>query len=388
VTATSRVVVVGAGVTGASVAWHLLQAGVRDVVVIDRATRVGLGSTAAATGGFRAQFSSAINVRLSLFARGKLLRFREEVGGDPGYVPAGYLWLASSTAALDALRAARRTQEACGLPEAVDLDVEDVPRLQPAASLAGIVGGAYCPTDGYITPMGLLSGYLEAAVRGGARVVWESAPFRLDRDADGRVRSVATREGSIGCDAVVVAAGAWSAGVCRLAGAAIPITPLRRQVAMTAPSTLLAPGSPMTIWCEDGFHVRPRDGRILLAFPSPGDASDPWSVAVEPSWLGEVASRKNARLPRLAPVPIDPAACWAGLYEMTPDRHAILGALPGSPNVVVAGGSSGHGVMHAPALGQLLAEIMTDGAATTLDATSLRPSRFAEGATHPVSDLL
>lgn len=386
-TATARAVVVGAGVTGASVAWHLLQAGVRDVVVIDRAPRVGLGSTAAATGGFRAQFSSAINVRLSLLARDKLRRFREEVGGDAGYVPAGYLWLASSGATLDALRAARRTQEACGLPEAVELDAEDVPRLQPAASLAGIVGGAFCPTDGYIVPMGLLAGYLDAAVRGGARVVWESAPAAFDRDKVGRVRAVTTRDGSIGCDAVVVAAGAWSAAVCRLAGAEVPITPLRRQVAMTAPSTLLASGSPMTIWCDDGFHVRPRDGRILLAFPSPGDPSDAWSVAVEASWLGEVAARKDARLPRLAPVPIDPAACWAGLYEMTPDRHAILGALSGSPNVVVAAGSSGHGVMHAPALGQLAAEIVTTGAARSLDIRALRPERFAEGAPYPLEPL-
>ena len=382
-----RVVVVGAGVTGASVAWHLVQAGVKDVVVIDRAARAGLGSTAAATGGFRAQFSSAVNVRLSLLARGKLHRFREEVGADPGYVPAGYLWLASSPATLEALRAARRTQEDCGLPEAVELDVEDIPRLQPAAALTGILGGAFCPTDGYIVPMAILEGYLEAAVRQGARLLWEQQPERFDRSADGLVRAVVTGAGEIGCDAVVLATGAWMAGVAALAGATVPIAPLRRQVAMSVPTPALPPGSPMTIWCDDGFHVRPRDGRILLAFPSPGDPDDPWSVAVEPAWLAEVAARKDARLPRLAAVAIDPAACWAGLYEMTPDRHAILGALPGCPNVVVAGGSSGHGVMHAPALGQLAAEIVTTGAPRSLDVHALRPERFTEGAPNPLEPL-
>ena len=386
-TAAGRVVVVGAGVTGASVAWHLLQAGVKDVVVIDRGVSAGLGSTAAATGGFRAQFSSAVNVRLSLLAREKLRRFREEVGADPGYVPAGYLWLASSPASLESLRAARRTQEACGLPEAVELDVEDIPRLQPAASLTGILGGAFCPTDGYVVPMAILEGYLEAAKRGGARLLVERRPERFDRSADGLVRAVVTGQEEIGCDAVVLATGAWTAGVAALAGASVPISPLRRQVGMTVPTPALPPGAPMTIWCDDGFHVRPRDGRILLAFPSPGDPGDPWSVAVEPAWLAEVAARKDARLPRLAGIPIDPAACWAGLYEMTPDRHAILGAVAGCPNVIVVAGSSGHGVMHAPALGQLAAEIVTTGAARSLDVHALRPERFAEGAPNPLEPL-
>lgn len=382
-TASGRVVVVGAGVTGASVAWHLARSGVSDVVVIDRAERPGLGSTGAATGGFRAQFASPVNVRLSLLAREKLLRFRDEVGADPGYAPTGYLWLASSSAALEALRAARRVQIGCGLHEAVEVDAEDIRRLQPAAAPDGIIGGAFCPSDGFLSPLAILNGYLEGAGREGVRLRWDEALERFERHEDGRIRAVVTRQGSIACDAVVDAGGAWAAGIAALAGVELPIAPLRRQVAMTIPTQELPPEAPMTIWCEDGFHVRAREGRALLAFPSAGDARNPWSVSVEPAWLREVAAHKDARVPRLASVPIDPAACWAGLYEMTPDRHAILGAVESCPNLVVVAGSSGHGVMHAPALGQLTAELLTTGAARSLDVRALRPQRFAESAPNP-----
>jgi sarcosine oxidase subunit beta len=383
VTPPGRIVIVGAGVVGASVAWHLARAGARDVVVVDRAPRAGLGSTGAATGGFRAQFGSPVNVRLSLLAREKLRRFREEVGADPGYAPVGYLWLASTPASLDALRAARRVQRAHGLAEAVEVGPDELTHLQPAVDASGVIGAAFCPTDGYIAPLAILEGYLAAAQREGVRVRWDEPVERLDRRPDGRIRGVVTRRGVLECDAVVDAAGAWAAGVARLAGCEVPISPLRRQIAMTAPTRALPADAPMTIWCEDGFHARPRDGRALLAFPAPGDPSDPWSVAVEPAWLSEVARRKDARLPSLRPVPLDPAACWAGLYEMTPDRHAILGTAPGCGNLVLAGGSSGHGVMHAPATGQLVAELLTTGTCRALDVHALRPGRFAENDPNP-----
>lgn len=382
-TASGRIVVVGAGVVGASAAWHLARAGARDVVVVDRAPRAGLGSTGAATGGYRGQFASPVNVQLSLLAREKLRRFRDEVGADPGYAPVGYLWLASTPASLDALRAALRVQQAHGLTEAVEVGLDDVRRLQPAVDPDGIAGGTFCPSDGYIVPLAILAGYLAAAGREGVRVLWDEPVERFERYPDGRVRAVVTRTSVIECDAVVDAAGAWAGDVARLAGCDVPITPLRRQVAMTVPTSVLPIDAPMTLWCEDGFHARPREGRALLAFPAPGDPSDPWSVAVDPAWLREVARRKDERLPALRGTPLDPGASWAGLYEMTPDRHAILGPAPGCDNLVVAGGSSGHGVMHAPATGQLVAELLTTGAIRSLDVRALRPGRFAEGAPNP-----
>ena len=380
---TASVVVAGCGVVGASVAWHLALRGVRDVLVLDRGARAGLGSTGAATGGFRAQFASPVNVRLSLIARDELRRFPDEVGADPGFDPRGYLWIARDPERLAQLRAAREVQVGEGLIEAVEVDAGEIRRLQPAIDTAGVIGGTYCPTDGYIVPVAMLHGYIAAAERLGARFEWNAGVTGIERGRTGGIVAVRVGAERIACERLVNAAGAWSAGLAALAGVALPVVPLRRQVAMTAPTAAIPPSSPMTIWVEDGFHLRPRDGRVLIAFPSPGDPRDPFSIAVEPSWLLDVGRRKDERVPALRSIPIDPAACWAGLYEMSPDRHAILGEAPGWPGLYFANGSSGHGVMHAPALGALLAEILTDGRASTMDVAPLRPVRFEERAPNP-----
>jgi sarcosine oxidase subunit beta len=159
-------------------------------------------------------------------------------------------------------------------------------------------------------------------------------------------------------------------------------------VAATAPCDLLPETMPMTIFAGDGFHLRVRDGRVLLLLPAPGAEGRPFDHSVDPVWVHLVTEMAHRRVPVLRNVEIEAAACWAGLYEMSPDRHAILGPAPGCPNLYLVNGSSGHGVMHAPALGQLLAEIISDGQASSLDVRPLRPTRFAEHDPNPVSGLL
>ena len=144
----------------------------------------------------------------------------------------------------------------------------------------------------------------------------------------------------------------------------------------------------MTIWAGDGFHIRVRDGRVLLLQPTPGVPDAPFDTRVDPDWVDMVERAAHARVPVLRRATIDRAACWAGLYEISPDKHAILGAATDCPNLFFANGSSGHGVMHAPGLGQLLAEIISDGKASSMDATPLRYGRFAEGALVPSSGVL
>ncbi len=382
-----EVVVVGGGVIGASVAYHLAARGVRDVLVLDAASGPGEGSTGRATGGFRAQFATAIDVQLSLLARAKLRSFTEETGGDCGYDPAGYLWLASSEAELTALRAALSVQRANGVADAVEVDGDAIARLNPALRRDGIAGGTYCPSDGFIRPLGILDGYRRAAERNGVRFAWDARVIGFDRARDGRIVAVRTERDTIATGAVVFAAGAWAAGVARLAGAEVPVTPLRRQVAVTVPSDALPATMPMTIYARDGFHLRVRDGRVLLLLPTAG-ATDPFDVTVEPAWIDGVARIARERVPCLHDVAIDRAACWAGLYEMSPDGHAIVGRAPSVPNLYFADGASGHGVMHAPALGALVAEIVVDGAATSLDVTALRPERFASAEQHGARELL
>jgi sarcosine oxidase subunit beta len=377
------VVIVGAGVVGASVSWHLRRLGVREVVLLEREAEPGLGSTGRATGGFRAQYATGINVRLSLLAREKLLRFEEEVGVDPGYLPAGYLWLARTAQQLEALRAAQAVQHAAGLTEARILIGDEIARVNPHLRMDDVAGAAFCPTDGFIRPLQILRGYLKTAqVRYGARVSGL-------RRSGARIDAVELSDGTrLACGAVVDAAGAWASGVARLAGVDLPVAPLRRQVACTAETDALPAEMPLTIWVDDGLHLRVRDGRVLLVWPTPGDPDDAFSTEVDPRWLEEVRRMAIARVPALRDVAIEPGRSWAGLYEMSPDRHAILGEAPGCENLYLANGSSGHGVMHAPALGQLLAEIIVHGRARSLDAHALRPSRFAEGDANPSDGLL
>jgi sarcosine oxidase, subunit beta len=385
---TASVAVIGGGVLGASAAYHLAVRGWRDIVILDRGDGPGEGSTSRATGGYRAQFATPINVRLSLLAREKLCRFKTETGVDPGYSQAGYLWLAADESELAALREGQRIQQAEGLSEAVEVGPDDVARLNPALAGDGISGGVFCPTDGFIKPLRMLEGYLAAGARLGVRMEWGTEATGFSLRQDGTVSTVLTSHGPIGVAAAVNAAGPWAAAVAEWAGVALPVTPLRRQAAATVPCDLLPQTMPMTIFAGDGFHLRVRDGRVLLLWPTPGVEGRPFDYSVDPGWVRQVTAMAHQRVPVLRRTQIDPAACWAGLYEMSPDKHAILGPAPGCPNLLLVNGSSCHGVMHSPALGQLLAEIMSDGTATSLDVHALRPTRFAEGQPNPVSGLL
>jgi len=344
----SDVLIIGAGVTGASIAYHLAMFGVGNVVVIDRAPTLGAGSTGRATGGFRAQFETAVNVRLSMLAREKLLRFEEETGVDPGFAQHGYLFLARSPEVLDCLRDALAVQHGCGATESRVISADEARAINPAIHDDAIIGGTFSPADGFIRPMEILRGYYEAARRQGVRFVF---------GADSRDYSAGV---------TVNAAGPWAAEICD-----VPITPLERHVVPTVPTHVLDESMPMTIWTDDGFHLRVRDGRVLLLAPPP--------------LVGSLDALAHERVPCLRSVAIDRAAAWSGFYEMSPDRHAIVGWL--TDTMFVAGGSSGHGVMHAPAIGQVAAEMIA-GKTPSLDIHALRPQRFAEGDAIVSSELL
>lgn len=373
----TEVVIVGAGVMGASVAWHLVQRGARDLLLLDRAPGPGAGSTGRATGGFRVQYDTAANVRLSVRSREKLLAFAAEVGGDPGYQPFGYLFVARREEDLAVLRQAQAVQHGAGAPWPREVSAVEVLELNPALAPDGIIGGVFSPVDGFIRPMGIARGYLEAAVRLGARVEWGVEVTGLVRDG-GRVAGVETTDGRIAAHAVVNAAGPWAGRFAARAGLDLPVRPVRRQVAATVPTGALPPSMPMTAYVEDGFHARVRDGRILWLWPHEVGEEESDEPTWRDDWVPRVMALAAARLPAAARVPIDPAACHCGLYEMSPDRHAILGEAPEVPGLFLVNGSSGHGVMHSPALGEALAALIV-GEPPPLDVSAFRPSRFAEG---------
>jgi sarcosine oxidase subunit beta len=235
--------------------------------------------------------------------------------------------------------------------------------------------------------MRLLEGYLAAAQRLGARVEWGTEVTGFERGGSGKLSRVLTTRGAIGTGAVINAAGPWAGSIAQLAGAELPVIPLRRQVAATTPNDLLPADMPMTIFAGDGFHFRVRDRRVLLLLATPGVATRPFDASVDPKWVTRVAGIARERIPVFERAEIDHEACHAGLYEMSPDRHAILGAAPECENLYFINGSSGHGIMHSPALGQLLAELIVDGK-TSIDTSALSPSRFEEEKLNTSSELL
>ena len=389
---TAEVAIIGSGVMGASVAYHLALRGCRNVIVLEQQGAPGLGSTGKATGGFRCQFTTEVYVRISLLAREKLRRFPEELGVDPGYRPVGYLFMAKTPAQLSALRAAVAVQRAAGLQEVREVGPDEIRRLSPAVRADDLIGGTFCPVDGYIVPLEIMRGYIEAARRLGVRFEYDAGRVECLVGGGGkagkRIEGVRTRRGEIATRCVVNAAGPWAGVVGQSAGVRIPVEPLRRQTAVTRPFPRLPADTPMTINVDDGFHFRVRDGRACLLWPDDLPADDPFDTTFDRRWLPEVLRRAHDRVPCFRDAEIDLERCSCGLYEMSPDKHALVGPAPGVDGFYLINGSSGHGVMHSPVLGLLLAEIILDGGARTLDINALRPSRFAEGRPNPESEIL
>lgn len=372
-----NVLIVGGGIIGSSVAFHLAERGVKDVVVIDREDVPGKGSTGAATGGFRAQYSTAVNVKLSLLSLEKLKAFQETTGVDPEYNPAGYLFLAHSGETLHALRDALKVQREAGNTFSREVSPAEIPEINPYANLDGIVGGTFCTIDGYMRPLKIMQGYREAAIRLG--VDFRFGEEALDVESSGgKITRVSTGKETYHPNWVVNATGAWARELGKLAGVDIPVRPAKRQVAATHPTDLLPSDMAMTVWLSDGFHLRVRDGRVLLIWTTPDVPQPSFERDVDHDWLHRVYERAVKSIPVLKDTSIDASFSWAGLYEMSPDKTSIVGRAPGSENFILANGSSGHGVMHSPALGQLVAELIIEGK-TSIDISPLDPKRFSRG---------
>lgn len=369
------VIVIGCGVIGASVAYHLAQRG-RTVLVLERGAAPGEGSTSRATGGYRAQFGSEINVRLSLLSRAKLLTFRDETGVDSGYEPRGYLFLAADCSELSSLAAANALQRRLGLNEAEIIATAEAARINPHIDVNGVVGAAFCPSDGFIKPLEILRGYFEAARRLGVEFVFNVRDARPHIERQ-RITKLSTEQDSWSAREYVNAAGAWAAEFAAACGVSLPITPLKRHVLPTVATAAIGPLAPMTIWVGDGFHFRYRDGRVLLLRKHEPVMKSRYDVEMDDGWIEATAAIARERVPPLRGVAMDRDAAWSGLYEMSPDHHAIVGRSDVIENLFLANGSSGHGVMHAPAIGQLLAEAMC-GQTTAISLHPLRATRFEE----------
>ena len=374
---TADVVIIGGGIVGSSIAYHLAAEGCTDVLVIEREAHQGKGSTGKSMGGVRAQFATPVNIEMSLYSINFFAHFDEVVGHPADYRPHGYLFVATSERHMEYLRANNERQKALGLKNVEFVTREDIVKTVPQLRADDILGGTFCPTDGFVDPHSVMMGFMLNARERGTRLWLDTAVTGIDLE-NGRMTGVETTRGRVATGAVVNASGAWAADVARMAGVELPVVPLRRQLVPTEPFDELPARFPMVIDMSTGFHFRREGRRILLAWNDPEETPG-FKTDFDSSFIEKILTRAASRVPCLAEAEVNPQRAWAGLYEMTPDHHAIIGEAPTVHGLFFANGFSGHGVMHSPATGRIISELILQGEAHLLDAKPLGVERFAEG---------
>ncbi|MFL5803090.1 MAG: NAD(P)/FAD-dependent oxidoreductase [Roseiflexaceae bacterium] len=371
--ATAQVVIIGAGVMGASIAYHLAARGHTDVLILEKEATEISGTTARSVAGVRHQFSAAVNVRLSLYSIERLKHFTAEIGGHAELKQVGYLFLIDDPATWEQYQSNAAMQRRLGA-RVETLTPDQAARFIPQTRTDGLLGATYGPDDGYCDAHGVALGYLSRARDLGARLLRDT-PATGFEVTGGRVTAVQTSDGSIGCEVVVNAAGPWAGAVAALLGLDVPVRPYRRVVYMTEPFPLIPGSIPLTVDVGSGFYMRKEHENLL--FGASNYAEPPsHNLQIDWDWLDTVLEKGFARFPILERAGLAEKLCWAGSYEITPDHMPILGRHPALPNYVDASGFSGHGIMHSPATGLLIAEEILDGRAHTIDIDELRITRF------------
>jgi len=375
---TADVVIVGSGIVGSSVAYHLAHAGCPNVLVVEREAHQGKGSTGKSMGGVRAQFSTPVNIQMSLYSIKFFTEFDEVVGHPADYRAHGYLFCATNEQQFSYLKANRERQLALGVKKVELVDRDEILRMVPQLSVDDIVGGTFCPSDGFVDPHSVMMGLMVNAREKGVRL-WLDTAVKGIRTEHGQIIGVETTRGFVATRKVVNAAGAWAAEVAQLAGENLPVTPLRRQLVPTEAFEGLPTRFPMVIDMSTGFHFRREGKGILLAWNDPEETPG-FKTEFDSSFVEKILCRAAWRVPCLAEAEVNPRRAWAGLYEMTPDHHAILGPAPQVEGLFFANGFSGHGVMHAPASGRITADLILKGKSEIIEAEQLSVERFQTGA--------
>lgn len=422
---TADAVIIGSGIVGSSVAYHLAEQGCTNVLVIEREAHQGKGSTGKSMGGVRAQFATAVNIQMSRYSIDFFSRFDEVMGHPADYRPHGYVFCATTEQHLEYLKTNRERQMTLGVKNVELVSRDDITRMVPQLRVDDVIGGTYCATDGFVDPHSVMMGFMLKARERGVRLWLDTtvtgietslasgagftgtrltgiagvspanhgpeAPFSgSDAPAkrragetpavpvERRINGVMTTRGFVSTPIVVNAAGPWAAGIARMAGAELPVEPLRRQLVPTEPFDNLPKRFPMVIDMSTGFHFRREGKGILLAWNDPSETAG-FKTEFDSSFIEKILTRAADRVPCLVDAEVNPRRAWAGLYEMTPDHHAIIGPAPDVEGLYFVNGFSGHGVMHSPASGRITADLILHDHSNLIDASHLSVKRFVEG---------
>jgi glycine/D-amino acid oxidase-like deaminating enzyme len=374
------VVVVGGGVVGTSIAFHLAEAGV-DVCLLERGQLAG-GSTSRAAGGFRAQFSDPLNIAIGLRSIEAFTRFGERPGAEIDLHQVGYLFLLDRPEDVTAFEASLTLQNELGVPSRF-VPLDEAATLCPIAGLEGVLAATFSPFDGHASPEAVTQGYASAARAHGANVVTGCTLDGIDVSGGG-IGRVETSRGGINTETVVCAAGVWSPEVARLVGVELPVEPYLREVGFTGPTPGLPDGIPLTVDFSTGFYFH-REGPGLLFGMADRDQAPGLDAATDPAWLERVMEVADRRCPSLLDMGI--AGGWKGHYEVTPDHNALVGEATGVRRFLYATGFSGHGFLQGPAIGEIVRDLVL-GREPFVDVAPLSVERFARSATRPERNVI
>ena len=361
--------IIGGGIIGASIAYNLAMDGVKDVIILDK-SKAGTGSTFASLGGFRYQFSTELSVRLSQRSIGIIEKFKELTGYDPLVRKDGYLFIASRPSSFEQLKKDRDGQRRLGVPVSL-LSQEELQERYPFYRFDGILGGTLCQEDGHASTMAVFQGYISRAKQLGAEL-YEDTEVTAIEGRSLRGFSLTTPKRSLVAESVVIAAGAYSGLVGRLASADIPVKPYPRKILITNSfSDGIPPHIPLIIDVNSTFAFG-REGKGLI-LANKQETPSSFDLAFPPDYDEKVMQVAIQRVPATEHCSLSYAN--AGLYEMTPDSNPIVCEMPGIEGLYCCSGFAGHGFMHSPAIGELMAELITKGK-TSLDISAYHIGRF------------
>ncbi len=370
---TAEFVIVGGGVMGASIAYHLAARGVKDILLLEKNEFFGQEATGRCAGGVRYQFATEVNIRLSLVSLPMLERFEQEIGQAIDFRKCGYIFLLTNPEDVAIFQRNRELQNRLGA-ETQWLDGAEIRRRLPLMRLEDVLGGTFNPEDGVVDPNSVVMGYINAAHRLGVTALTGIEVTGIQVQAD-RIAAVETSSGSVSTRQVIDAAGPWAGLIGKMANVVIPITPIRRQWFTTNALPEIPADFPFVIDFAQSLYFHREGQGLLIGMSNPGELPG-FDQNIDPAWELVNVEAAAERLPLLEKASL--ASHLAGLYEVTPDAHPIFGktSLEGFS---VCTGFSGHGFMHGPVSGVLMSEILLDGRAQTVDVSMLDLARFQEG---------
>jgi len=370
---TADIVIIGGGVMGASTLYHLAKQGQKNVILLEKEEFFGQGATGRCAGGVRYQFSTEINIRLSLESLPMLDRFKEEIGQDIDFRKCGYLIVCTQENDMAAFQRNVELQNRLGV-ETVWLDGDEIRKKLPHFHFEDALGGTFHHKDGLVDPNSVVAGYISAAQKLGVKALNNVEVSGLEVE-NGKIKGVKTNQGVISTPVVINTAGPWAGLIGEMAGIQIPITSLRRQMFTTTPLPEIPSNLPFVIDFAQSLYFH-REGDGLLIGMSNQNEAHGFDQNVDDAFELVNLEAAIARLPLVEKAGM--VSHWAGLYEVTPDAHPFFGKTP-VEGFFVLGGFSGHGFMHGPVSGKLMSELILDGAFKTLNVDMLDLARFEEG---------